>query len=181
MSSLDLIQLPYCHESDRYDTKFVIALIAAVATGAFFCRPRITDIRFYSDSDPVPEPAEPESHLEPITSREKYLKDALDMAYQHRSILEEEVRMLEGWVDHFQQNPLPYPVEDTVSDLDKAINQVLEQHREDGVTAKEILDVLKDYFENLTKSEINQRLYTMNKENKVRFFTDNKKAPVWRL
>ena len=176
---LALIQLPYCQDGDRYDPKFVIALIAAVAAGAFFCRPKITDVRFYDEATETE--TEPESHLEPITSREQYLTDALQMAQQHRSLLEEEVRMLEGWVDHFQQHPSPYPVEAENADLDKAIYIVLDQHREDGVTAREILATLKDYFEDLTKSEINKRLYAMNKQGTVRFFTDNKKAPVWRL
>jgi len=154
----------------------------AVATVAFICRPRMTNVKFYTEPEPEPEvEVEPEVEPEPMTSREQYLQNALEMAYQHRAVLEEEVKMLQGWVDHFQQNPSPYPVEDENIDLEKAILLVLDQHRQDGVTAEEIFNELNDYFEGLTKTEINQRLYAMNKKEKVRFFTDNASAPTWRL
>ena len=175
---LDLIQLPYCQDSYNYDPKFVIALIAAVATGAFFCRPRVTDIQFHNDKATE---VEPESRLEPITSREQYLQEALQMANQHRCVLEEEVKILEAWVDYFQQHPSPYPEDDDNTELDRAICQILDQYRESGITVKELLHVLKDYFENLTKSELNKRLYAMQKQKIVSFTIENKKAPLWRL
>jgi len=192
MSSLDLIQLPYCHESDRYDPKFVIALIAAVATGVFFCRPKITNISFYNEEEPV---AETESHLEPITSREQYLQDALQMAKQHRALLEEEVQMLDRWVEHFQQHPSPYdtyvidPDHEDTEDIDNSILAVL-HNAENGITAKEIVTVLNNEYQfedsdgnpiKITKTDVNSRLYSMKNEGIVNFSSENKKAPVWRI
>jgi hypothetical protein len=164
--SLALIEYPYCRNGDNYDPKFILALIVAVAAGAFFCRPRVTEVRFYDESKP-----EPESHLEPISSREQYLDDALKMAKQHRRILQDEVKMLENWLYYFQQNPGP-------SDFNRIFIDILETNP-DGITSNDILWHMKYHFPQTTLADITTALESLKDEGLVSQLKGKKN--LWRL
>jgi DNA-binding Lrp family transcriptional regulator len=65
-----------------------------------------------------------------------------------------------------------------MDDLDRSILEVLDQNRENGITVKGIFNYLKDFFEDLTKGEINQRLYFMKKEGVLKFSVKNRKERI---
>jgi hypothetical protein len=159
------------------DPKLVFVLIASIAGTAFLCRSRSSGYMFY-DSE---EKDTKETQTEPIDLRKEYLEDALRISKQHRHLLEDEVKMLENWVDYLHLSDSEQNTNDTVEDLDRSILQFLDQNRENGMTAKGIFNYLKDFFEDLTKAEINQRLSVMKKEGVLKVSVKNKKDPIWFL
>lgn len=161
------------------DPRLVFALVASIAGTAFLCRSRSTGFMFYDTEEKDTK----ETQTETISSRKEYLEDALKMAKKHRHLLEEEVKMLENWIDYLHESDDEGTLENdtSISDLDRSIFHVLDQHRENGITAKKILEILKDYFDDLSKTEINQRLFIMKQEKIVKVSIKNKKEPIWRL
>jgi hypothetical protein len=156
------------------DPKLVFVLIASIAGTAFLCRSRSSRYMFYDTEEKNTK----ETQTEAITSRKEYLEDALKMAKQHRYLLEDEVKMLENWVDYLHLSGSDQNKNYIMDDLDRSILEVLDQNRENGITVKGIFNYLKDFFEDLTKGEINQRLYFMKKEGVLKFSVKNRKERI---
>ena len=159
------------------DPKLFFALIVSIAGTAFLCRSRSSGYMFYDTEEKNTK----ETQTDPINSRKEYLEDALEIAKQHRHLLEDEVKMLENWVDYLYLSGSDQNKNYIMDDLDRSILEVLDQNRENGITVKGIFNYLKDFFEDLTKGEINQRLYFMKKEGVLKFSIKNKKDPIWYL
>ena len=163
----------YEPRDESMSVMWLVTGVTIVLSLLCFCVPQ------QKKTNPVPVIVPKEPLVEPKTPRETYLDQCLEMATHHRKLLEEEIKMLEVWVDFFQENPAPSS--NPHDEIDTAIFEVLQKHRMDGLSVKNIFGILKDFFEDLTTAEICERLYYLQARNQVNVLNVDMNESIWRL